>query len=202
MPDPSPIDILNATLSDLRSGDPDAAPAAKPDVKPDATAELLALNQTPEGRAKVASMFGIVNEEASGDTIIDVPNRAELDHLTGLLGGAEALPAATAAFKEAMGILGVGPDDYDELVENMTPEEENAEIADTIKEWNEILADPVKAQMRIDSLWRHPDREPMKSYILGRAPQAVNDAIAKLHQAAAGEKPVGRPRPKTDGQIY
>ena len=87
------------------------------------------------------------------------------------------------------------------LVEGMTFEEEHQNIAETIKEWREVLASPEKAQMRLDSLWSHPDREPMKSYIHGRSSPAFNDAMAKLFQAANGEKPTGRRKDRGDGHV-
>jgi hypothetical protein len=134
--------------------------------------------------------------------VIDIPNREEMDHLTKLVGGANAFPAAAQAFKEVMALVGVGPDNYAELVDGMTFEEEHQNIVEAIAEWRETLADPNQARARLNALWSHPDKEPMKSYILGRSSPAVNEAITKLMQAAHGEKPVGRQKSRGDGHVY
>ena len=176
-------------------------PGAKPDSKP-TTEEMLAMGQTPEGRDALSKMLGILNVEKDGDDVIDIPNRPEMDALTKMVGGAEAMPAATQAFREAMSLVGVGPDNIGDLVEGMTPEEENSEIADTIREWNEILGNPMKAQAMLQKIYAHPMQEPGRSYFLGKGSPELNDAIAKLWQATQGEAPTGRPRSRGDGRVY
>jgi len=218
MPDPNPIDILNATLADLRSGDPDAGPAdvkpganddrgpaAKPAGKPDATAELLALNQTPEGRAKVAAMFGIVNEEVTGPEIIDVADKspeekALWNEVVEAVGGQEQVPIAAQDLREALALY---PEDR-EVIEGgggLTPEENADATLTVISGYREALSNPAKARAILNDLWAHPHSPVMKDYIHGRDPN-ITQAITRLMQTAHGEKPTGRPRPKGDGEIF
>ncbi len=215
--------FLNMTLDDLKTGEPaepaavkpgatdDTGPASKPAVKPDAkpaakppsVEELLAKNPTPEGRKAIAKKFGITlaDESLPVDDVIDIPNREEVDSLTKMLGGPEAMPDATEAFRQAMGLVGVGLDNYDELVEGMTPEEEHAEIVETVKEWNEVLANPMKSQALLQKIYAHPMQEPGRSYFMGKGSPALNEAIARLWATTTGEKYV-RPKSKGDGHSY
>lgn len=158
------------------------------------TEELLALNATPEGRAKVAAMFSVINREVVDD-VIDVPDRPEFDALVAATGGPEMLKANAQALREVVSMTGRS---YDELIEGLSPEEENAEIASSLAEYREALASPAKAANLINHFWNNADKEPMKSYIVGRSSDAFADAFTKLHQASCGEKPVGRKKARGD----
>lgn len=161
------------------------------------TEELLAMNATPEGRAKVAAMFGIINREQVDD-VIDIPERPEFDALVAATGGPEKLKENAQALREIVAMTGRT---YDELIEGLTPSEENAEIVSTLAEWREALSNPRKAAALLDRLWSHVNEEPMKSYVLGRASPEFSEAYTRLHQASCGEPPVGRKKPKGDGHV-
>lgn len=177
--------FLDLTLDDLKTGMPTEPP---PGAAEKATA-------TPDAKVIFENDLGV----GAGDDVIDVPDRESFDELVAATGGPEMLKQNAEALREAVALTG---SQYDELVEGLSPEEEKAEIVSTIKEWNEILGNPMKAQALLQKIYAHPMQEPGKSYFTGRGSPALNDAIAKLWQATTGEPIVGRKKSRGDGQTY
>jgi len=181
--------MLNATLKNLKTGKdlvepaPGAAPAAK------ATA-------TPDAQIIFENTLGV----GAGDTIIDIPARPEFDALTAMLGGKEAIPQAAQDLREVVALAGIA--DIDEALAGLTPEEANAQIMHEIKEYRAALANPMKAQALLAEIYDHPMQEPGKSYFTGKGSPALNEAIAKLWQAASGTLVTGRSKSKGDGFTY
>jgi hypothetical protein len=182
---------------------PNLTPAAKPDVKPDAkptTAELLAQNATPEGRAKTAAMFGVKDQP---DEIIDVysgdpEGKTSWDDLVKAVGGPAQVKTAAQDFREAVALAGI---DYDEESAGLTDAEENDMIVSELAAYRAALASPAKAAAILNALWADPDSKQMRAYIHGRDPN-VTEAITKLMQAAHGEPVVGLQKPKGEGHSY
>jgi hypothetical protein len=183
------------------SGDPAERPATpvKPEIKPVSmsTDELLALNATPEGRAKVAEMFGFRNEEVTGPEIIDIPARPEVDALNEAIGGEEGLrnPAIVGEFiREVAAAFGLR-----EAIENGTPEE----IYGIAEDGADILSDPEKAKKYVAML-----DDPANSalvYKMTHDPYTGRDATNynfRARQVANNEEPTGRQKPRGDGFVY
>lgn len=181
--------------------DPVVVPESKAiNVSKSTIEELLASNATatPEGRARVAELFGIRNTE-HGDEVIDIPNRESFDALVEMTGGKEMLKQSGQDLREVVALA--GDIDLDEELAGLTDEEANAKIASEIKGYREVLANPMKAQALLAEIYAHPMREPGRSYFMGKGSPALNDAIAKLWQAASGTLVTGRARAKGDGWI-
>jgi len=162
------------------------------------TEELLALNATAEGRAKVAAILGVKNREATGgNEIVDIPARAEVDALNEAIGGDEGLrnPASVGMFlREAAAAL-----DLREEIENGTPDEilEIAEMASI------ILSDPDAAMEFIAKIDNPANRGLVHKMICN--PDTGRDAvnfIYRARQVANGEAPTGLPKDPGDGHIY
>ncbi len=186
--------FLNATLADLKS----AADFKDDGVLDERHSHDRSVSATPDEKVTFEKELGV----GANDEVIDIPQRAEVDALTAMLGGPKAMPAASEAFQEAMALMGVGLHNIDELTEGLTPEQENAEIAEAVQEWNEVLGNPMKAQALLQKIYAHPMQEPGRSYFMGKGSPALNDAIAKLWQAVSGEPITGRDKKKIDGRTY
>lgn len=165
--------------------------------------ELLAQNATPEGRAKTAAMFGVKDQP---DEIIDVfepgdtEGRQLHDDAVAHFGGPEGFTAASADFTEAIELL--DPErEFGKAVEKMTRSEESEAVKQIVAEWRAILGNPEKAQALLSQIYSNPTEEPGRSYFAGRASDAVNNAVARLWQAAHGEPVTGRPRSQGDGFV-
>jgi len=189
--------FLDLTMEDLKTGaDYDKAhPPGAADTPP-------APNATPPAKATATPDAKVVFENAlgvcAGDEIIDVPDRENFDALVAATGGPEKLKENAQALREAIALTGTP---YEELAEGLTAEEEHTEIVSTLADWREILANPMKAQATLQKIYDHPMLEPGRSYFLGKGSPELNEAVAKLWQAASGTLPTGRERSKGDGWI-
>lgn len=137
------------------------------------------------------------------DTVIDLydgnpEGKERWDELVGRIGGQEKVAETAQELREIASLL----DEGEGIFDSIPPSEQNDAVVAMVTKWREILASPMKSQETLAELYAHPQREPMWSYFTGRASPAVNEAIAKLWQSCHGEKPVGRKRPKSDGQTY
>jgi hypothetical protein len=186
---------VGASPPDAILPDPKKAITGKP-----TTEELLALNATPEGRAKVAAMFGIVNREAVAD-VIDVPPemREQMNDLAQRVGGEDKFQEIERRYDEANSLFA-----FDEELDDrpLTPAERNQAALKLLAMTDVILSDPARAQAELDDFDARDFNDPVKrKYFAGD--RDTMEMVYKLRQAAAGEPVVGLPKSKiNDGRTY
>jgi hypothetical protein len=175
-------------------------PKVDPHKTPAPTPLEAELKLKPE---EIFKKYGI---KETPDTVIDVfepddaEGRAIEADLVKHFGGPEGDAIATRDLQEAVSIF--APEgEFEKAVEKMTRTEEAQAIKDAVAEWRGVLSDKAKAQVTLQALYDNPDKEPGRSYFRGNASPAVNEAFAKLWQAAHGEPITGIQRPRGDGFI-
>jgi len=166
------------------------------------TEELLALNATAEGRAKVAAILGVKNREATGgDEIIDLPpeHRAALDDIARRVGGADKVEGVFRQYDEANALFDCDAELDDRPFASFA--ERNQAALRLIAQVDAILADPARAAEELQDFYSRDANDPvMKAYRNGD--RNTKEMMTKLMQAAHGEPVVGLPKDRGDGHIY